>query len=73
MWENAKRAKLTIVSKDADFQDMVIIQGFPPKVIWLRFGNATTKEVIARLRGYRSAIDQFLLDDRMGVLELRQM
>ena len=34
----------TIVSKDSDFRQLSFLHGSPPKVIWLRVGNRSTKE-----------------------------
>jgi predicted nuclease of predicted toxin-antitoxin system len=44
---------------------------FPPKVIWLRIGNATTKAVEIKLRAEAPAIAAFLQNYTLGVLELR--
>lgn len=34
-----------IVSKDMDMHDLSLIMGNPPKVIWLRIGNCSTKQL----------------------------
>ena len=34
-----------IVSFDVDFYEMSLVSGFPPKVIWLRCGNTSTKNI----------------------------
>lgn len=39
IWEYAKENNLTIITKDADFQDKILFQAPPPKVIWIRIGN----------------------------------
>ena len=33
-----------IVTLDADFADLSLLRGQPPKVIWLRCGNSTVAE-----------------------------
>jgi len=39
IWEYAKINKLTIVTKDVDFADRIVIHTPPPKVIHLKIGN----------------------------------
>ena len=39
IWEVAKAGAYTIVSQDADFAEMAVLFGSPPKVIWIRAGN----------------------------------
>lgn len=56
--------------KDADFSDMNLLRGFPPKVLWLRMGNCTTAQVEARLRVHHEAIEQMGSDPAVGILAL---
>lgn len=44
IWDYAKANNLTIVTKDKDFRLKQIMQGFPPKVIHIKFGNLKLKE-----------------------------
>jgi predicted nuclease of predicted toxin-antitoxin system len=37
--------QFTIVTFDADFYDLAVIKGIPPKIIWLRIGNATSLKI----------------------------
>jgi len=46
VWQIASDNQLTIVSQDADFLEMGLIKGFPPKLIWIRLGNSTTNEFV---------------------------
>lgn len=39
VWEHARQNGFTIVSKDADFSELSMAYGSPPKVIWIRRGN----------------------------------
>ena len=36
LWSMARVKDLTILTRDADFFDRIIIEGPPPKVIWVR-------------------------------------
>ncbi|KHJ39072.1 hypothetical protein PBAC_06720 [Pedobacter glucosidilyticus] len=42
IWDFAKKNAYTIVTFDADFFEIANLNGHPPKIIWLRFGNTTT-------------------------------
>ena len=44
IWRYASERKLTIVSKDADFSDLVMLRGAPPRVVHICFGNLTLGE-----------------------------
>jgi len=62
VWEYAKRLGFTIVSKDTDFSQRGFLFGPPPKVIWIRLGNCSTKEIQDVLVSYSAEIRQFGLD-----------
>ena len=42
IWKFAKKENFVIVTFDSDFYDFILINGFPPKIIWLRTGNIKT-------------------------------
>jgi predicted nuclease of predicted toxin-antitoxin system len=44
IWVYAKEMDLTIVSKDADFSDRILISDPPPRVIHIRIGNLKMRE-----------------------------
>ena len=48
IWKYAKEYNFIIVTKDSDFQELSILRGEPPKVIWLKCGNKP-KQYIADL------------------------
>jgi predicted nuclease of predicted toxin-antitoxin system len=70
VWEHARRHDFMIVTKDADFGDLSILRGVPPKVLWLRLGNCTTQEMEALLRERHEAIVAFADDATAAVLTL---
>ena len=39
IWDYAKENGFAIITKDSDYDDLSIVRGFPPKVIWLKIGN----------------------------------
>ena len=70
IWEYAKLEGFAIISKDSDFQQRSLLQGSPPKFIWLRVGNCTTKTIESLLRKHSAAIHTFNLDDSKSHLML---
>ena len=70
VWEYAKNNGLMIVSKDADMHDLSLVFGNPPKVIWVRLGNCSTREVENLLRRHFEAIKLFSADDTVSLLAL---
>lgn len=70
VWEYAKRHGFAIVTKDADFSELSLQRGFPPKIIWLRIGNCTTEEIEQVVRTNAAAIDALSDDRERGVMAL---
>lgn len=70
VWEYAKSNNYTIVSKDSDFNNMVSLFGFPPKVIWIRKGNCTSKEIRLLLTKNLDEIKKFINDSENGILTI---
>lgn len=71
IWDFAHQEGFTLVTKDSDFGDLLLLRGFPPKVIWVRIGNCTTAQVEQLIRQQYQAIEQFEADKQAGVLELQ--
>lgn len=70
IWQYAKDNGYTIVSKDSDFQERSVVQGQPPKFIWLRAANCSTQEIETLLRKAVSVILQFIQEDDESCLVL---
>ena len=70
IWEYAKAHRFAIVSKDSDFQQRSLLNGAPPKFIWLRVGNCTVARTESLLRTYSAAIHTFHLDESKSHLML---
>ena len=69
IFDFAKKNDFSIVTFDSDFFDLNIIRGFPPKIIWIRTGNTTTKNLENLLRKKNDLIKMFLSED-YGCLEI---
>jgi predicted nuclease of predicted toxin-antitoxin system len=68
VWTYAQTNDYIIVTKDSDFNDLSVLRGFPPKVIWLQLGNCTTRDLETALRRNHMAISDFANDPTVGVL-----
>lgn len=70
IWEHARRGGFLVVTKDADFSDLCMLLGSPPKVIWIRRGNCQTSTIAAMLRQHYTDIEALHSDAVSGVLTL---
>jgi predicted nuclease of predicted toxin-antitoxin system len=70
IWETAKVKGYTIVTFDADFYDLSLTQGIPPKVIWIRSGNTTTRNLQRLLTEKYEQILHFDADPIATCLEI---
>jgi predicted nuclease of predicted toxin-antitoxin system len=70
IWEFAKVQEFCIVTQDADFAERSRLYGSPPKIIWLRCGNAPTSRVEAILQGGTKAIQELVYSATLDCLEL---
>lgn len=70
IWQFAKDSQYHILTFDEDFFELQTLYAYPPKIIWLRLGNTSTKEIAFRLLQLETNIISFLTNDDQGVLEV---
>jgi predicted nuclease of predicted toxin-antitoxin system len=70
LWTYAAQNGYVIVTKDSDFNELSIIRGFPPKVIWLHHGNCKTSQIEAILRVHIEDIRTLSESSNFGILTL---
>jgi predicted nuclease of predicted toxin-antitoxin system len=70
VWDYARQNDFMIVTKDADFSEMSLVSGFPPKIIWIRRGNCSTRDIETILREGYDAIVALSNDPALGILTL---
>ena len=70
IWRFAKENGYTIVTKDSDFHEISLIQGEPPKVIWLKCGNKPKWYVLGLLINNQDRIHAFYNDQESSCLEI---
>ena len=59
-----------VISKDDDFRSLSLVNGAPPKVIWLRIGNASTAGIEAFIRSALVKIRTFEISPEESLLVL---
>lgn len=72
LWNQAKNLNLVIVTFDSEYEEMVTLFGFPPKVIWLSFGNSSKETILKPLQFHSEVIFNFIKDGSLGILEINE-
>ena len=70
IWQFAAAQGFTIVTRDSDYYELALKRGYPPKVIWVRSGNASTRSVRRLLDDHRSNIEDFVADEPSACLQI---
>lgn len=70
IWQFARAHGYAIVTKGSDFNDLSLLRGAPPKIVWLRVGNCTTTVAEAVLRRHAPQIQHFVIHSADVLLEL---
>ena len=70
VWRFAQERGFAIVTKDSDFQERSQIAGSAPKIIWIRRGNCSTRDIEAMLRTHASRVAALEQESGAGFLIL---
>ena len=70
VWRYAAEHGFTIVSKDVEFHQRSFLFGHPPKVVWIRRGNCSTRDLETLLRERRDQLVAFEQDPEGSFLSL---
>ncbi len=70
IWDLAREGGYAILSKDGDFQQLALLHGHPPKVIWARCGNRSVAATERYIRAHATRIAEFFEDETLSVLVL---
>lgn len=68
IWEHARDHGFVIVSKDDDFRQRSLLEGAPPKVVWLQVGNAGTTPIAGLLREQARRLRRFAGEEESALL-----
>ena len=69
IWNYALDNGFAIITKDADFVDLMDVKGFPPKVVLLKTGNNSSKALAELLINVKQNIIE-LENSNLGLLEV---
>ncbi len=70
VWQKAKDDGYVIVTRDADFQELSLVWGQPPKVVRLRTPNQTRAATLKVLLDHRELIVESLLTHGLASVEI---
>ena len=56
IWEYAKENNLTVITKDSDFSNRILISSPPPKIIHIKLGNKKMSEFHSRINSIWSEV-----------------
>jgi predicted nuclease of predicted toxin-antitoxin system len=70
VWEFAKANGYTIITKDSDFNDLSILKGAPPKVIWIRCGNCNVSRIEDTIRKNFKILQSFIKDQSVNIIKI---
>lgn len=70
IWNYALRNNLIIVTNDDDFNNLLNLKGYPPKIILLRTGNQSNSYIGSLLIKHKENIRAFSGDAQTGLLEI---
>ncbi len=70
VWNAAKSQGFVIVTRDADFEELSLVWGQPPKVIWLKISNQTRVATLKVLLDNHSKINAALFDMGQACVEV---
>ncbi len=70
VWQRAKDESYVIVTRDADFQELSLVWGQPPKVIRLKTPNQTRAATLKILLENRALIEDALIIRDMSSIEI---
>ncbi len=70
IWNWAKKEKHAIITNDEDFLKLVIQKNYPPKIILLRTGNQSTKNIKEILIKNKLKIHNLIESPHVGILEI---
>jgi len=70
IWIYSRDHGFTIVTQDSDFNERSLIYGYPPKIVWLRIGNISTKNIKRLLIEHRQNIILFEKNKTLGCLQI---
>lgn len=73
IWEYAKLHHFIIVTQDSDFNDLYLLKGFPPKILWFQTGNLRTEDLAIILKIKLNELIAFSANIELGCMEISRI
>jgi predicted nuclease of predicted toxin-antitoxin system len=70
IWNYAKQNDFTIISKDDDFEKIVLLRKAPPKLIYLKTFNLSTKGLVDLIIENKEKLVEFITTDDNDIFEM---
>jgi predicted nuclease of predicted toxin-antitoxin system len=70
IWQFSKENGFTIITKDSDFNELLLLNGFPPQIIWIRLGNCKIAAIERIIRRNVIILTDFHSHQKSGILEI---
>lgn len=70
MWQFAKEHGFVIVTRDANFEELSLVWGKPPQVIWLKTSNLSRAATLQLPLANQPMIDHALNGPRQACVEV---
>lgn len=68
IWSYARDEGYVLVSKDGDYFEMSVLRGAPPKFVWVRRGNCSTRTIADLLVRHRPDVETLCSRDGYSFL-----
>ena len=68
IWNYARENNLTIVTKDADFSDRIMLTEPPPRIIHLRIGNMRLRDLSSFLQRVWPRVEELSASSRLLIV-----
>jgi predicted nuclease of predicted toxin-antitoxin system len=72
IWQTAKENHFVVVTRDADFEELSVVLGPPPKIIWLK-KNQTRAAILKILIDNLITIEDALIAKDLACVELTSL
>lgn len=72
VWQFAKEHQFVIVTRDADFEELSLVWGQPPKVIWLKTQNPSRAATLKILLDGQTTIEEVLIHHDQACIEVSE-
>ncbi len=70
VWDYVKANDFVIVTQDADFEELSLVKGHPPRVIWIKTNHPSRSTILKLLLEQQPLIDEVLIRQNQGCIEI---